>query len=222
MAIKLDILPGRQRNRPLKDYTGQRFGRLVGVALVEREAVQNNHLWRFLCDCGNEKDVRIKSARSGHTSSCGCIHREILRGRNETHGLSRAQPSEYRSWKDMRARCSNPNDSDYANYGGRGIKVCERWGDFAAFYADMGNRPAGHTIDRIDNSGNYEPGNCRWAEAKTQANNKRSNKVITIGGVAKTLQAWCDQFGIEHSKVRYRLSRGWPLEAAFSPEDYRR
>ncbi|MBA4220176.1 MAG: hypothetical protein C0458_05540 [Methylobacterium sp.] len=122
----------------------------------------------------------------------------------------------------MRARCSNPNDTDYADYGGRGIAVCSRWDDFAAFYADMGNRPDGHTIDRIENGGNYEPSNCRWAEAKTQANNKRSNRIITIGGDSKTLQAWCDQFGIEPSKVRYRLSRGWAPEAAFSPEDHRR
>lgn len=222
MAIKLEALPGRLRNRPLKDYSGQRFGRLTAVSLLEREPLQNNHLWRFVCDCGTEKPIRIKSVRSGHTSSCGCMQREALASRNETHGLSRLKPREYRSWKDMRARCSNPNNDDYADYGGRGIRVCERWNDFSAFCADMGDRQAGRTIDRIDNNGNYEPGNCRWSEAKTQANNKRSNRVITMGGVSKTLQAWCDQFGIEPSKVRYRLSRGWSLEAAFSPEDYRR
>jgi len=214
-------LPGRQRNRPLKDYAGERFGRLVAVRLVERDAKQNNHVWLFKCDCGKDKSARIKTVRGGHTASCGCLFSESLAARNTKHGLSRAALREYRSWKDMRARCNNPNDSDYANYGGRGISVCERWDDFAAFYADLGARPTDHTLDRVDPNGNYEPQNCRWANAGVQANNKRSNRRITIGSETKTLQEWCCHFGVGHSKVRYRLAQGWPIERAFSSEDFR-
>lgn len=121
----------------------------------------------------------------------------------------------------MRSRCRNPNDSDYADYGGRGIAVCDRWQAFAAFYDDMGDRPAGFTLDRIDVNGNYEPTNCRWAGAQQQANNKRSNRAIEIGGVSQTLQQWCDQFGVEPSKARYRLRQGWALDQVFSLGDFR-
>lgn len=210
------------RNRTVKDHTGRRFGRLVVLAMVERgERPENNHLLRLRCDCGRVVDRRIKLVRSGKTSSCGCFAREVITARNSTHGLSRSKRREYRSWKDMRARCSNPNDADYADYGGRGIAVCERWSDFALFYADMGDRPDATTLDRIDVNGPYEPGNCRWASAKAQANNKRSNRLITIGGDTKTLQQWCDQFGIEPSVVRYRLRAGYSPEAAFSRKDMR-
>lgn len=220
--LKLDKPAGRIRNRPLKDYAGARFGRLVALSLIERDLAENNHLWLFRCDCGTEKAARIKNVRSGNTTSCGCAFSEMVAARNATHGLSRHHSREYRTWKDMRARCSNPNDSDFASYGGRGIRVCERWGDFAAFYADMGDRPTGATLDRIDVNGHYEPGNCRWATATEQANNKRGNRWITMNGETRTLQQWCDAYGIDHSKAGYRLRRGWPLERVFSKDDYRR
>lgn len=213
---------GRIRNRPLKDYAGMRFGRLTALRLVSRDVKWNDHVWAFRCDCGNEKNLRIKSVRTGHTSSCGCLFSETMAARNETHGLSRTYKREYRSWKDMRARCRNPNDSDFSDYGGRGIAVCSRWDDFAAFFSDMGERPEGMTIDRVDVNGDYEPGNCRWATAKTQANNKRSNHIIEFDGESRTLQQWCADFGLEPSKVRWRLKQGWPLDQVFSREDHRR
>lgn len=222
MPIHTDKQPGRQRNRPLKDYAGQRFGRLFAMWLVERDPKWNDHLWAFRCACGKSVDLRIKQVRSGHTSSCGCLATEALVERNTTHGLSRAHPREYRSWKDMRARCNNPNDSDFADYGGRGIRVCDRWGDFAAFFADMGARPEGHTLDRIDVDGGYEPGNCRWADAGQQANNKRSNVVYEMDGRTQTLQQWCREFGTESSKVRYRLNRGMAFADALKLGDLRR
>jgi hypothetical protein len=150
------------------------------------------------------------------------MKRPDLSERNTTHGLSRAQPREYRTWKDMRSRCNTPTDTDYPDYGGRGIRVCERWNDFAAFYADMGDRPRGMSIDRIDVNDDYAPDNCRWATAKEQANNKRSNHRIEFQGETKTLQQWCDELGIEQSKVRYRLRVGMPVARAFSLEDFRR
>jgi len=121
----------------------------------------------------------------------------------------------------MRARCLNPNNTDYKDYGGRGIAICERWNDFALFLSDMGSRPHGTTIDRINVASDYRPDNCRWATAKIQANNKRSNHRITIEGDTKTLQEWCDLFGIEPSKVRYRLSQGFSSVDAFKLVDFR-
>lgn len=220
--LKLDKIPGRQRNRPLKDYTGQRFGRLVAVKLVERDPRWNGHRWLFRCDCGNEATVSIKLASSGNTSSCGCLFSEMLAARNTTHGLMRSNSGEYRSWKDMRARCNNPNNTDYRDYGGRGIVVCKRWDDFAAFLSDMGPRPEGHTLDRINVNDDYHPGNCRWAEAKTQANNKRSNRLLTIDGVTRTLQEWSEFHGLERTKVKWRLAQGWPLDKVFSKDDHRK
>lgn len=218
MTIKLEKLPSRVRNRPLKDYSGERFGRLVAVALVSRDEIWNDHIWSFRCDCGALFDGRIKSVRSGHTSSCGCLARDVIAARNATHGLSKLKPREYRAWKNMRARCRNPSDTDFADYGGRGISIAARWDDFAAFYADMGDCPDGCSIDRIDVNGNYEPSNCRWASAKTQANNKRSNRIV--GGT--TLQQVADASGIDRSKLRYRLDAGYSLDEAIQPGDLRR
>lgn len=220
-VIETPKLPGRQRNRPIKDYAGHRFGRLTATQLVERME-SRDHRWAFLCDCGNEKIASIRSVRSGNTSSCGCRHKEQLVARNATHGLSKVQPGAYRSWKDMRARCSNPGDSDFVDYGGRGIRVCAEWDDFAVFFADMGPRPKGRTLDRIDVNGGYQPSNCRWATSKTQANNKRSNARLTIAGETKTLQEWSEYHGLERTTVRWRLAQGWALERVFSKEDFRR
>jgi hypothetical protein len=122
----------------------------------------------------------------------------------------------------MRARCRNPKNQDFANYGGRGIRVCERWDDFGAFFADMGERPVGMTIDRKDTDGQYEPANCRWATDEQQANNRRSNHLITINGEQKTLQQWANQFGVESSKARYRLANGYGALQSFSSGDFRR
>lgn len=209
-----------KRKRGLKDQTGRRFGRLTALSLIEpRDG--GGHVWLFRCDCGNEKRANIRDARSGHTQSCGCLAAEIIAARNVTHGLSNAHPRAYRTWKDMRARCNCPTRDDYHLYGGRGISICARWADFAAFLADMGDRPKNLTLDRIDTNGNYEPGNCRWASSQTQANNKRNNHWVMISGESRTLQEWCDSFGIEPSKVRYRLAQGWPVGKAFQPEDFR-
>jgi len=211
---------GRGLGRPFLDWAGSKRGRLTAISIVGRE--NGKTLWRFQCDCGNIVSAAIAAVRSGGTQSCGCLAREVVVARNSTHGLSRLRPTEYRSWKDMRARCGNPRNDDYADYGGRGIRVCAAWDDFAAFYADMGGRPTGATIDRIDVNGNYEPGNCRWANATEQANNKRSNHIIQFQGQSRTLAQWCAIFGIEPSKVRYRLKQGWPIDQAFSSQDFRR
>ena len=221
MLIHTDKAAGRMRNRPLKDYTGQRFGRLTAMSLVARDTKWCAHLWSFKCDCGAEKAISIKSVTSGNTASCGCSASESLKARNTTHGLSRGQPSEYRSWKDMRSRCLNGNNTSYADYGGRGISICSRWASFAVFFADMGARPNNNTLDRVDVNGGYSPENCRWAAADVQANNKRTNRTLTISGETRTLAQWCQHFNIEPSKVRYRLNNGWGVKDAFSACDFR-
>ena len=207
------------RARRLKDYSGSRFGRLLFVELVERgDPPDNNHLMRFVCDCGQEKLSRIKFVRSGKVSSCGCLARYVLVARNTRHGLSKQFPGSYRAWKDMRFRCNRESSHDYADYGGRGIVVCAKWNDFSNFVSDMGERPEGMSLDRIDVNGPYSSENCRWATAKQQANNKRSNRIVS--GV--TLQELADGVGLDRSKLRYRLNNGYSIEDAVNPGDFRR
>ena len=169
------------------------------------------------CDCGTEREVSYGSLLNGGTLSCGCLRDEITSAASTTHGM--AQSREYQSWSHLRRRCNNPNDAQYKNYGGRGIKVCKRWDNsFENFIADMGRAPEGTTIDRINNEGNYEPSNCRWATASQQANNKRNNKFITIDGITLTYAQWEKRSGLRRGVVSERIKAGWsPVNAATKP-----
>ena len=123
----------------------------------------------------------------------------------------------YRVWRTMLARCENPSNEKFPAYGGRGIKVCERWHDFVAFLVDMGERPsATHSIDRIDVNGDYEPSNCRWATPVEQARNTRANRVVTYDGIEAPLAAHCERLGLDYKRVHGRLARGWPVDRAFN------
>lgn len=175
----------------------------------------NRTLWKCLCDCGNEKVALGSQIKSGGTKSCGCLKRA---GNVKTHGhrpRGKVTPT-YAAWCNMRRRCRAVNEAAYVNYGGRGIDYCPRWDKFEAFLSDMGERKEGLSLDRIDNDGNYEPGNCRWATRKEQSLNKRSNVYIEYDGKNQTIKEWSDELGLKYMTLSSRIKRGWSYERALT------
>lgn len=195
-----------------QDLTGTRFGKLVVTALAPERTPSGRYKWLVRCDCGAEKSVQAMSLKNGDTASCGCTHREQLGNRKRKHGLS--ETSEYRSWCAMINRCTNPRGEDFDRYGGRGIKVCERWRDFRNFIADMGMKPApGFSIEREDNDGDYEPSNCRWATQSEQVRNTSRNVIAPSGRV---IADEAPILGIKSSVIYQRVKLGWSIEEAIS------
>lgn len=191
---------------------GTQFGRLTVIEQIASKRHPNGKLsQRFLarCLCGKTTEVLWSRLSSGKTTSCGCYRIDAAKEKNTIHG-KRYTP-EYAIWCTMKARTSNPNSQVFANYGGRGITVCQRWVEsFECFLSDVGNRPTSkHSIERIDVNGNYEPGNVEWATMKSQQRNRRNNHLITIDGATKCLTEWSDISGIGVSTIIRRLNLGW-------------
>lgn len=193
------------------NLVGQKFGRLEVVSSTNNKDSGGRYFWRCLCVCGKFKEVRGSDLKAGNVKSCGCLK---LEGNNLKHGQSVTR--EYQCWNSMMGRCYNSNNKRYKNYGGRGIKVCDRWHTFENFYEDMGKRPKGLTLDRRDNSGDYCPENCRWATYTEQANNKRNSVWKEYRGETRTVAQWGRVLGIPKATLWDRLYNGWSIERAFS------
>lgn len=201
-------------------------GERVGTARLTfvKEAERINPKIRravFECDCGAMITTTIAWVVHGRVNSCGCLKREFIVKKNTKHGqaVRKDHTGSYRSWAAMKQRCNDQNADGYYNYGGRGITVCERWNSsFENFFADMGERPKGCSIERVDTNGNYEPTNCVWATAKQQAENTRRNVLVTRDGKTCTISQRCESLGITYNRVKQRRQRGWSLERAlFTP-----
>ncbi len=188
---------------------GLRFSRLVVLSEVDKKNSGRRYLCR--CDCGSHKEIDGTAMTHGGTQSCGCLAREKTAQRSVRHG--HASPSSrtptYRSWEAMVRRVSNPKVANWSEYGGRGISLCDQWRSFDAFLRDMGERPDGTTIDRIDPNGDYEPKNCRWASAAIQSRNKRATKITMDDAIAireavasgATQRAQCAAYGLSPGTV---------------------
>jgi hypothetical protein len=198
--------------KPKKEFTGLVYGDWTVVS-VDQDNPRKKLLCR--CSCGVERSVFRTNLLSGNSISCGHATR---RGHVFKYGLETSKHPEYRVWQQIIHRCTKPTSQVWRYYGGRGIKVCERWREsFDNFHDDMGPRPSsGHSIDRIDVNGDYTPENCRWATSDEQGRNKRSNNLIEFNGRTQTISDWSRETGITVSAIFHRIRSGWPLETVFS------
>lgn len=187
---------------------GKQFGKLTLIA----EAGKNKQYQRMvecLCECGNTKVVNIYNLRRGGTTSCGCK-------RGETHG--RSYDNTYFVWQAMKARCSNPNNKQWDDYGGRGITVCPEWkNSFSTFASDMGDCPNGYFIDRVDNDKGYSPKNCKWVTAIESNSNKRNVTLLEYNGETLPMKTWAKKIGLCPDTLKRRIkTKGWDIERAFT------
>jgi hypothetical protein len=210
--------------RRIEVYTGDKIGRLTFIG--DAPTKSNRRHCIFLCDCGNTTISALYDVRNGHTRSCGCYHNEIRRKIRLTHGATadRKSTPEYRAWKAMKGRCFDPNNISYKNYGARGVTVCDQWlNDYPAFLKEIGRRPSkNHSVDRINNNGNYEPGNVRWATRKEQRRNSDRIHPVTINGITKIICDWAAVSGVPEESISARIRHGWEYErAVFYPVNHR-
>ena len=202
-----------------KDLTGQKFFCWTVIKLSFR--IGKRSYWECRCDCGAMQIVQEVNFKNERSWSCNCLKGNGKSKKTKTtykinilHGMS-SWP-EYKVWKSLRARCFNKNDKNFKDYGGRGIEVCESWrNSFTNFITDVGRRPSPtHSIDRIDNNGNYEPNNCKWSNSSEQANNRRNNHILTLDGKSLNIMQWAKTTEIPYDEILRRLKEGWPAEQA--------
>lgn len=191
-------------NKKYKSFVGKKYGRLTVVS-------DKNGVCKCVCSCGEEKEISKYSLTSGDTRSCGCFREDVLTTHGKTHS------PEYLAWDNMIGRCHRKSVRAYYRYGGRGIVVCDSWRQsFEAFYAYIGDRPSNkHSLDRIDNDGNYEPGNVRWATRSVQDRNKSSNVQLEFNGKTMVASDWAEELGIKPHTLTNRIKSGMPKEKIF-------
>lgn len=195
------------------DCSGIKYGKLTALHQTEKGRYAK---YMCRCDCGVEKVIHKSALVGGLTNSCGCWASEQLADRNTTHGMSKT--AEYVIWAAIKRRCYLVTTKEYARYGARGIRVSDEWlNSFEAFFRDMGKRPEGLSIERIDNDGNYCKENCRWATPTEQANNRRSSRLINFNGTIKTLMQWSKETGFKQFTISQRIDKlGWSIEDALT------
>ena len=200
-------LIGRFMNQLFHDLQGLRFGKWQVVSQIAERGKFGEVLWNCVCDCGNLGKVRTANLMRNISKSCGCRQHE------NTHNMTGTKT--FKSWESMKQRCLNKNSPDYHRYGGRGVSVCDRWvNSFDNFLSDMGLRPDGKTLDRLDVNGNYTPENCRWATQEEQNQNKRKTLKITAFGETKTVHEWAAQYNLAARVIIERIKVGWDAEKA--------
>lgn len=196
---------------PFRDKTGKVFGFWIVIEFAGRTK-HEAQLWKCQCVCGNYKNVLSRSLANGNSKSCGCKRYQLTAEKNTDHGMAGSRT--YKSWHAMMQRCEGKGG--HQSYPDRGIGLCDEWKKFENFFADMGIRPAGKTLDRIDNTKGYSPGNCQWASAKDQANNKHNTVYVTVNSETLCLSDACEKYGIGVSCARHRLRKGMKHQEVFT------
>lgn len=193
-----------KKKLPKADLTGRVFGRLTVISY------QPSTRWVCRCECGNITVAMTSTLNNGLKRSCGCLVIDTLRKNATKHGGASGRKSPtWKTWYEMIRRCRSKTRKCYKHYGGRGIKVCDRWKDYGNFKDDMGEKPIGMTLGRIDNNGDYEPTNCRWETIDEQSNNKRTSRFLEIDGERRTISQWARAYGLDPQVAFSRLQQGW-------------
>ncbi len=214
ITTPIEFIPISSRT---KDKTGHRIGRLVVLGPIGRRT-RGRIMWLCLCDCGNTSVLETGSITKGKIKSCGCLMRELAVKRNTKHGLRNTKI--YRVWRGIKDRCLNSDNSTYQKYYGvRGISICDEWRDSFECFRDHVMELShygedGYSIDRIDNDGDYEPGNVQWATRVEQGRNRRSNRLLTFDGRTQCVAEWAEELGISRYTIYGRLKSGWTVERA--------
>lgn len=194
---------------------GSVYGRLTVLRRIDELQ------WLCQCECGKQKAIYRMNLRRGASRSCGCLSSEMTAARSYKHGAAKRGKltPEYRIWRGMKTRCTNPNEISYRYYGQRGVTICKRWRSFNAFLADMGPRPSKkYSIERIDNEGPYSPENCKWALPLEQGCNKRNNHLLSHAGLTLTLSQWSRHVGLKPGTLYARITKQhWPPSRALQP-----
>lgn len=195
-----------------KDLSGRSFGAWLVLSYAGTDG--SGATWMCVCECGTERSVKASSLLGGRSTACGCTRDVAKWATHHGHQRGGKQSPTYQTWRAMLRRCSDPGHPSYLNYGGRGVGVCDEWKTFERFLSDMGERPEGTWLDRIDCDGDYCKSNCRWLSTKLQGSNRRNNVFYEMDGKRLTVPQWAELLGAKEGTIRARLRRGKSIEEA--------